>query len=101
MIYDDAGEIVLDPDREVQQSIRLVFEWFGRLRSAWQVVRQLRQDRLRLPVRLRSGPQAGENLWVDATLTFREGAVGGSVWLKQSNTGYCYYDFSLPEAGSR
>ena len=27
--------------------------------------------------------------------TFREGAVGGSVWLKQSNTGYWYYDFSL------
>ena len=27
--------------------------------------------------------------------TFRNGAVGGSVWLKQSNTGYWYYDFSL------
>jgi hypothetical protein len=27
--------------------------------------------------------------------TFRNGAVGGSVWLKQSNTGYWYYDLSL------
>ncbi len=27
--------------------------------------------------------------------TFREGAVGASVWLKQSNTGFWYYDFSL------
>ena len=27
--------------------------------------------------------------------TFRTGPVGGSVWLKQSNTGYWYYDFSL------
>ena len=27
--------------------------------------------------------------------TFREGAVGGSVWMRQSNTGFWYYDFSL------
>ena len=27
--------------------------------------------------------------------TFRSGAVGASVWLKQSNTGLIYYDFSL------
>ena len=27
--------------------------------------------------------------------TFREGAVGASVWMKQSNTGLIYYDFSL------
>lgn len=27
--------------------------------------------------------------------TFRSGAVGASVWMKQSNTGLIYYDFSL------
>ena len=27
--------------------------------------------------------------------TFRQGAVGGSVWLKQSNIGLVYYDFTL------
>jgi DNA invertase Pin-like site-specific DNA recombinase len=69
LIYEDTGKIVLDPDRQVQQSIRMVFELFQRLRSAWQVVRRLRQEQIRLPVRLRTGPQAGETQWVDATLS--------------------------------
>jgi DNA invertase Pin-like site-specific DNA recombinase len=69
LTYDEEGRIGLDPDRQVQLSIRTVFESFERLRTAWQVVRQLRQDHIRLPVRLRTGPQAGDNIWVDATLS--------------------------------
>jgi DNA invertase Pin-like site-specific DNA recombinase len=69
LIHDDEGCIVLDPDQQVQQAVRMVFELFQRLRSAWQVVRELRKDRIRLPVRQRTGPQAGDNLWVDATLS--------------------------------
>jgi DNA invertase Pin-like site-specific DNA recombinase len=69
LIYDGDGHIVLDPDRQVQQAIRTLFDLFQRTRSAWQVVHQLRRGDIRLPVRMRTGPQGGEILWGDASLT--------------------------------
>jgi len=69
LVYDADGRIALDPDRQVRQAIHDVFRRFRRAQSAWQVVRQLREAGLRLPVRLRTGPRAGEMAWVDATLS--------------------------------
>ena len=69
LVYDADGRIALDPDRQVRQAIHDVFRRFQRAQSAWQVVRQLREAGLRLPVRLRTGPRAGEMAWVDATLS--------------------------------
>ena len=69
LIYDPEGHVQLDPDRQVQQAIRKVFELFQRFRSAWQVVCQLQQAEIRLPVRLRAGPQAGETIWTEASLS--------------------------------
>ena len=69
LIYDPEGRVQLDPDRQIQQAIRKVFELFERFRSAWQVVCQLQQAQISLPVRLRSGPQAGETLWTEASLS--------------------------------
>jgi DNA invertase Pin-like site-specific DNA recombinase len=69
LIYDPEGHVQLDPDRQVQQAIHKVFELFERLRSAWQVVRQLQQGQIRLPVRLRAGLQAGETIWTEASLS--------------------------------
>src|SRR5262245_16311780 len=69
-LVDDAdGRIALDPDRQVRQALHDVFRRFRRAQSAWQVVRQLREAGLRLPVRLRTGPRAGEMAWVEATLS--------------------------------
>jgi DNA invertase Pin-like site-specific DNA recombinase len=69
LIYDPEGHVQLDPDRQIQQAICKVFEMFERLRSAWQVVRQLQEGQIRLPVRLRAGPQAGETIWTEASLS--------------------------------
>jgi DNA invertase Pin-like site-specific DNA recombinase len=69
LIYDPEGHVQLDPDRQIQQAIHKVFELFGRFRSAWQVVCQLQQAQIRLPVRLRAGPQAGETIWTEASLS--------------------------------
>jgi len=69
LIYDPEGHVQLDPDQQIQQAIRKVFELFERLRSAWQVVCQLQQAEIRLPVRLRAGPQAGETMWTEASLS--------------------------------
>jgi DNA invertase Pin-like site-specific DNA recombinase len=69
LVYDADGRIALDPDLQVRQAIHDVFRRFQRAQSAWQVVRQLREAGHRLPVRLRTGPRAGDMAWVEATLS--------------------------------
>jgi DNA invertase Pin-like site-specific DNA recombinase len=49
------GEVLLHPNREVQDRLRLVFDLFLRRRSAAQVVRALREHKLSLPRRDRFG----------------------------------------------
>lgn len=68
-VYDPAGRVVLDPDRQVQQAIRLFFDTFERTGSAWGVVRTLVQQRVKLPITVRTGPVAGETAWVAPTLS--------------------------------
>ena len=51
-----AGEVILNPDEEVQARIRLVFEKFRDIRSAGGVMRYLRAAHLPLPACPRVGP---------------------------------------------
>jgi DNA invertase Pin-like site-specific DNA recombinase len=62
-VYDAQGQVVLDPDQQVQQSIRFLFQSFRRLSSACAVVRACREAKLLFPRRLRGGSQEGELLW--------------------------------------
>jgi DNA invertase Pin-like site-specific DNA recombinase len=62
-VYDSQGQVVLDPDQQVQQSIHFLFQSFRRLSSACAVVRTFREAKLLFPRRLRGGPQHGELLW--------------------------------------
>ena len=62
-VYDAQDQVVLDPDQQVQQSIRFLFQSFRRLSSACAVVRTFREAKLPFPRRLRGGPQHGELLW--------------------------------------
>jgi DNA invertase Pin-like site-specific DNA recombinase len=57
------GTIGLDPDAQVQNAIRLVFETFERTGSAIRTVRFFREQGLLFPRRLRTGPNKGELLW--------------------------------------
>lgn len=63
LVYDAQGQVVLDPDQQVQQSIRFLFQSFCRLGSACAVVRAFREAKLLFPHRLRGGPQNGELVW--------------------------------------
>lgn len=58
------GEVVFNPNQEVQSAIRLVFDQFDRLGSAWAVLRYSRRHQLELPRRIQSGPERGEIEWV-------------------------------------
>ena len=64
--------VVKDPDDQVRHVIELVFTQFEALGSVNKVVRYLRQQKILLPRRQSSGPQAGQLLWKVAT----EWAVG-------------------------
>ncbi len=61
-----AGEVILNPDEEVQARIRLVFEKFREIRSASGVMRYLRAANLPLPARPRAGPAPHEIVWQPA-----------------------------------
>jgi hypothetical protein len=61
-----AGEVILNPDEEVQARIRLVFEKFRDIRSASGVMRSLRAAHLPLPARPRVGPAPYEVVWQPA-----------------------------------
>ncbi len=60
------GAIILNPDEEVQERLRLVFAKFRDLGSARAVVRYLRRAGLALPVRPLRGPAPHAVLWKPA-----------------------------------
>jgi DNA invertase Pin-like site-specific DNA recombinase len=53
-VYDQAGNVVLDPDAQIRQTITHFFETFSRVGSASQTVRVFRNEGLVFPSRLRS-----------------------------------------------
>jgi DNA invertase Pin-like site-specific DNA recombinase len=63
LVYDGAGRVVLDPDRQVQDTVRLLFEAFNDLGSACAVVRRLRAQEVLFPRRIRRGIGKGDLLW--------------------------------------
>lgn len=68
-LYDTQDQVILDPDQQVQQSIRTLFQSFRRLGSAGAVVKAFRDNKLLFPHRPRGGPQDGELLWVKLSIT--------------------------------
>ncbi len=54
-VYDEAGNVVLDPDAQIRETITYFFETFSRVGSASQVVKVFRNEGLLCPSRLRVG----------------------------------------------
>jgi DNA invertase Pin-like site-specific DNA recombinase len=63
LVYDPDGNVVLDPDSQVQRSFEHLFETFERTGSASATVKHFREQGLRFPRRPRSGPHKGELVW--------------------------------------
>src|SRR5438128_7692007 len=55
-VYNVNNEAVLDPDKQVQESLRFFFETFRRTASACAVVKAFREQKLLFPRRLKKGP---------------------------------------------
>src|SRR5919108_3044379 len=63
LVYDPTGKIVIDPDQEVSEAVRLVFALFAQHRSALAVVTHFAQHHLRFPTSLWGGGHDGELVW--------------------------------------
>jgi DNA invertase Pin-like site-specific DNA recombinase len=60
LVYDGNERLVLDPDEQVQQAVRLLFDVFRQTGSALRVVRYFSTQGIRFPRRLHVGPRRGE-----------------------------------------
>jgi DNA invertase Pin-like site-specific DNA recombinase len=63
LIYNSEGRLVLDPDKQVQDAVRLLFDTFRRTGSAMATVRTFRRENLLFPRRVYWGPQKGDAVW--------------------------------------
>ena len=58
-----SGEVAFDPDEQAQATIRLVFDLFDRFKTIGKVMTYLAEHDIRMPVRLRFGPNKGDLEW--------------------------------------
>jgi DNA invertase Pin-like site-specific DNA recombinase len=65
LVYDELDRVCLDPDRQVQESLRHFFATFARVGSAWATVRAFRAEGLKFPKRGQGG--SGEAVWQQLT----------------------------------
>ena len=71
--YDGADRVILDPDQQVQQALRVFFETFRRVGSATATVKEFRRLKLRFPRRVQHGARKGEILWGSSSIIVRDG----------------------------
>jgi DNA invertase Pin-like site-specific DNA recombinase len=63
LIYNSEGRLGLDPDKQVQDALRLLFDTFRRTGSAMATVRTFQRQGLLFPRRIHTGPQKGDLVW--------------------------------------
>lgn len=63
LLYDVQDHVILDPDRQVQRSLRTFFDAFERIGTALGTVKYFHQQGLQFPRRLRRGVRKGELVW--------------------------------------
>jgi hypothetical protein len=63
LVYDGLGQLVLDPDEQVQQAVQLLFDLFEEQGSALAVVKHFSDQQLLFPTRLWGGLRDGELVW--------------------------------------
>ena len=61
LVYDPAQRVVLDPDKQVQDTLRHFFETFRRCGSAWSTVKVFKKEGLKFPKHGQAG--SGEVIW--------------------------------------
>ena len=68
LVYDAEGRVVLDPDTQVQETVRLLFATFARTGAVYATLKYFRQQRLLFPTRVTTGARKGEVTWAPLCL---------------------------------
>ena len=63
LVHDTANQVILDPDEQVQQAVRLVFDLFDQLGTARAVVKHFATHKLAFPTRFWGGKRDGDLVW--------------------------------------
>jgi DNA invertase Pin-like site-specific DNA recombinase len=63
LAYTEDETVILDPDAQIQEALRVLFTTFKRTGSATATVKYFRSQGLLFPHRVRTGPHAGEIHW--------------------------------------
>ena len=66
-IYSPTNQPVLDPDQQVQESLRFFFDSFHRTGSATATIKAFHQQGVLFPRRLKKGPHKGDLIWAELT----------------------------------
>ena len=62
-VYNAEGQLVMDPDPQVQQSVRVLFETFRRTGSVMATGKFFAGPGLPFPRRIHTGPNQGDTVW--------------------------------------
>ena len=94
LLYDGSTRVSFDPDKQVQESVRMLFQTFARTGTVRATVKHFRQQGLLFPTRVSKGAHKGELSWVALSLNRASEALhspwyagayayGRSRWRKQ------------------
>ena len=62
-VRDESGEVIKDPDRQVQSRLNYIFRLFEQHKVARRVLSQLVEEKLKIPAKLWGGPRHGQVTW--------------------------------------
>lgn len=79
-VYDGADRVVLDPDMQVQQSVRLLFDTFSRTGAVHATIKHFRIQGLLFPTRVAAGSRKGELAWAPLSLGRAASALHNPVY---------------------
>lgn len=65
--YDYEDKVILDPDIQIQNSVRVLFETFERTGSAYKTVREFLQKDIMFPRKIHKGLHKGDVIWAPPT----------------------------------
>jgi DNA invertase Pin-like site-specific DNA recombinase len=78
-VYDAVGRVVLDPDQQIQEAVRLLFRTFTRTGALHATIKYFRTQGLLFPTRIAGGPQTGQVTWGPLALS-RASSVLHNPW---------------------
>jgi DNA invertase Pin-like site-specific DNA recombinase len=79
-VYDGTDRVVLDPDKQIQESVRLLFDTFSRTGAIHATLKHFRLQGLLFPTRVAAGARKGELTWGPLSLGRAASALHNPIY---------------------